>query len=67
MSSNNYFLSQEYMDLLDSTQDFYQSILPVINGTYNSSMASYKNAYTSEFPATTRGGTIADLTTQSSI
>ena len=47
VSSNNYFLSQEYMDLLDDTQDFYQSILPAISGTYNSSMASYKNAYTS--------------------
>lgn len=48
VSSNNYFLSKQYQDLLASTQDFYDSISPVINQTFNSSQASFKNAYTSE-------------------
>lgn len=49
ISSNNYFYSEQYMDLLNSTQDLYTSLTPVINGSFNSSTISYKNAYTSEF------------------
>lgn len=48
VSSNNYFLSKQYQDLLASTQDFYDSISPVINRTFNSSQISFKNAYTSK-------------------
>lgn len=48
VSSNNYFLSKQYQDLLASTQDFYDSISPVINRTFNSSQTSFKNAYTSK-------------------
>ncbi|TVY36394.1 hypothetical protein LSUB1_G004763 [Lachnellula subtilissima] len=33
VSSNNYFYSAEYIQKLNSTADFYKSILPVINGT----------------------------------
>jgi hypothetical protein len=45
-SSNNYFFSAEYMSTLNSTKDFYQSLDPVISGTYSSAQASFKNAYT---------------------
>ena len=47
-SSNEYFYSQQYMHLLSSTQDFYTSLTPVINGSFSSSQISYKNAYTSQ-------------------
>jgi hypothetical protein len=46
-SSNNYFFSQEYMTLLNSTKSFYQSILPVINTTFTSEQDTFKNAYSS--------------------
>lgn len=46
-SSNEYFSSTQYTDLLASTQDFYTSIAPVINNTFSSSQISFKNAYTS--------------------
>ncbi|KAK5125531.1 hypothetical protein LTR85_000642 [Meristemomyces frigidus] len=46
ISSNNYFSSEQYMTLLNSTQDLYTSVTPVINGSFNSSQISYKNAYT---------------------
>jgi len=45
-SSNEYFSSTPYMDLLSSTQDFYNGLSPVINGTFSSSQTSFKNAYT---------------------
>ena len=49
ISSNEYFTSTEYNDLLDSTKGFYKSILPVINGEFNESTATFDNAYTSMF------------------
>ncbi|KAH0283854.1 phosphoglycerate mutase-like protein [Aureobasidium namibiae CBS 147.97] len=45
-SSNEYFSSPEYTDLLASTQDFYNSLTPVINATFSTSQISFKNAYT---------------------
>jgi len=48
VSSNNYFSSPQYMQTLNSTGAFYQSILPVINSTFSSSQDSFKNAYTSK-------------------
>ncbi|RAL62511.1 hypothetical protein DID88_005076 [Monilinia fructigena] len=45
-SSNNYFYSEEYMKLLNSTKGFYQSILPVINTTFDATQTTFKNAYT---------------------
>lgn len=48
ISSNNYFASAEYQQKLNSTMAFYQSVLPVINGTFTSSTDSFKNAYTSK-------------------
>ncbi len=48
VSSNNYFFSSEYLDKLNSTAKFYQSILPVINGTFTSATDTFKNAYSSK-------------------
>lgn len=48
ISSNNFFDSEEYMNYLDSTMDFYHMLLPVINGTFNESVDNFKNAYTSK-------------------
>ncbi|KAK3687620.1 histidine phosphatase superfamily [Podospora appendiculata] len=45
-SSNSYFQSAEYLATLDSTQEFYQSLLPVYNATFPSPNATFKNAYT---------------------
>ncbi|KAF7877486.1 hypothetical protein EAF04_001163 [Stromatinia cepivora] len=45
-SSNNYFYSEEYTRLLNSSKSFYQSILPVINTTFDSTTNTFKNAYT---------------------
>ncbi|KAI4596239.1 hypothetical protein KJ359_005746 [Pestalotiopsis sp. 9143b] len=46
VSSNNYLSSSEYLSTLNSTNDFYQGLLPVINTTFSSSQASFKNGYT---------------------
>nr|POE56783.1 lysosomal acid phosphatase [Quercus suber] len=46
ISSNNYFASTQYQDMLASTQDFYDTIVPVVNRTFNASQVSFKNAYT---------------------
>ncbi|CAK7205187.1 hypothetical protein SEUCBS139899_007952 [Sporothrix eucalyptigena] len=46
ISSNNYFLSSEYLTTLNSTSAFYTSLLPVINTTFTSAQDSFKNAYT---------------------
>lgn len=48
ISSNDYFFSTEYEDLLKSTADFYQNILPAINTTFTSATDTFKNAYTSK-------------------
>jgi hypothetical protein len=46
ISSNQYYYTPEYTSLLSSTQDFYTSLLPVINGAFNAGTDSFKNAYT---------------------
>lgn len=48
ISSNNYFFSDDYMTMSAKTAAFYQSILPVINGTFTAATDTYKNAYTSK-------------------
>lgn len=48
-SSNDYLKSQEYLDLLNKTGPFYQGLLPVYNTTFNSSRATFMNAYTSMY------------------
>jgi hypothetical protein len=47
-SSNNYFISPEFTALQNSTMDFYQGVLPVINTTFTSKTDNYKNAYASK-------------------
>ncbi|KAI3397964.1 hypothetical protein diail_10040 [Diaporthe ilicicola] len=46
VSSNDYFKSTQYLDLLNQTGGFYQDLLPVYNTTFDSSEANFKNAYT---------------------
>nr|POE65294.1 hypothetical protein CFP56_34961 [Quercus suber] len=45
ISSNDYFTSAPYQSLLASTQDFYDTIAPVVNRTFNASQVNFKNAY----------------------
>jgi hypothetical protein len=47
VSSNNYFISQEYITTSTNTASFYQNVLPVINGTFTSATDNFKNAYSS--------------------
>lgn len=47
VSSNDYYNSPEYRDLLNSTMPFYQTLSPVINATFSANEMSFKNAYTS--------------------
>jgi hypothetical protein len=49
VSSNKYFSSKAYNDLLSSSKDFYTDLTPVISGVFNESEISFKNAYTSMF------------------
>lgn len=46
-SSNDYFSSSEYAQTYKDTEDFYQSLLPVIKKTYGKDAANFQNAYTS--------------------
>ncbi|QKX54607.1 uncharacterized protein TRUGW13939_01695 [Talaromyces rugulosus] len=45
VSSNNFFYSSLYSDLLSSTNDLYQSLEPVLNQTYTPSQINFKNAF----------------------
>ncbi|KAF2630259.1 phosphoglycerate mutase-like protein [Macroventuria anomochaeta] len=44
-SSNNYFESAEYQNTLKATNDFYSSLVPVVNATLTADQVSFKNAY----------------------
>ncbi|KAK3502373.1 phosphoglycerate mutase-like protein [Neurospora crassa] len=44
-SSQAYYQSKEYLELLGSTKEFYQSLLPVYEATFPSESATFKNAY----------------------
>ncbi|KAI1492675.1 histidine acid phosphatase-like protein [Biscogniauxia mediterranea] len=46
VSSNNYFISSEYLATYDETTSFYSDLLPVINSTFDADEANFKNAYT---------------------
>lgn len=48
-SSNDYLQSNEYKDHLNQTAAFYQDLLPVYNSTFDSSEATFQNAYTSQY------------------
>ncbi|KAK4963826.1 hypothetical protein LTR66_010796 [Elasticomyces elasticus] len=45
-SSNNFFYSDDYTNLLSNTRNFYSALLPVVSATFNSGYMSFKNAYT---------------------
>jgi hypothetical protein len=49
VSSNNYFISQDYKDTKARTDAFYQSIYPVVNRSFTSDYNNYKNAYASTY------------------
>ncbi|TIA30235.1 phosphoglycerate mutase-like protein [Aureobasidium pullulans] len=44
-SSNRFFSSAEYSDLLGTTQGFYDGLYPLVNSTFNQSQVNFKNAY----------------------
>jgi len=46
VSSNNYFSSNSFKSLLSSTKELYQSLEPLVKGTFSSTELNYKNAYT---------------------
>lgn len=48
VSSNSYFDSDAYASMHADTDDFYQRLLPVINGTFDEKDANYENAYSSK-------------------
>ena len=50
VSSNNYFVSSDFMALQTRTQSFYNGVAPMVNNTFNSSQVNFKNAYTGEWP-----------------
>ncbi|RJE27458.1 hypothetical protein PHISCL_00192 [Aspergillus sclerotialis] len=45
-SSNSFYSSSLYRELLDSTKDFYQSLSPVLDGEFTDKEMSFKKAYT---------------------
>ena len=50
LSSNRFFTSSEYQNLLASTKGFYEQLVPVVNGTFAASDVTFKNAYVGKFP-----------------
>ncbi|KAF2128398.1 phosphoglycerate mutase-like protein [Dothidotthia symphoricarpi CBS 119687] len=44
-SSNSYFESKDYTDLLASTKDVYAGVVDEVNGTFTKDQVSFKNAY----------------------
>ena len=50
LSSNRFFTSSEYQNLLASTKEFYEQLVPVVNGTFAASDVTFKNAYVGKLP-----------------
>jgi Histidine phosphatase superfamily (branch 2) len=46
ISSDEFFTSTLYLDLLKSTQSFYDGVSPMINRTFTAKQTSFENAYT---------------------
>lgn len=46
VSSNDFYVSDLYASLLKSTKGFYESLTPMLNGTFTREQMSFKNAYT---------------------
>lgn len=66
VSSNAYFTTSDYNDLLASSADFYTSLTPLINGTFKPDDISYKNAYSSQSHLSTTEGTLTGHSIRSS-
>lgn len=48
-SSNAYYSSSQFLSTAKDSAAFYQGLLPVVNGTFNSTTATFKNAYTGTY------------------
>lgn len=46
VGSNNYFSSNSFKSVLSSTKELYQSLEPLVNGTFSSAELSFENGYT---------------------
>lgn len=46
VSSDGFFSSSLYLDLLGSTKGFYESLSPILKDTFSASQMTYKDAYT---------------------
>ncbi|KAI9735269.1 MAG: hypothetical protein M1834_001860 [Cirrosporium novae-zelandiae] len=46
VSSDEYYYTDDYTNLLNSTADFYKALTPMIDGVFTDDEISYKNAYT---------------------
>ncbi|KAK3715422.1 hypothetical protein LTR37_007150 [Vermiconidia calcicola] len=46
ISSNQYFSSDEFNEMMSQTEDFYSRLLPVISGEFNETTANFEDAYT---------------------
>jgi hypothetical protein len=46
ISSDDFFSSELFLNLLSKTQDFYNGLSPMINRTFTASQTSFKNAFT---------------------
>lgn len=49
ISSNEYFSSDEFNEMMSQTEDFYSRLLPVISGEFDETTANFEDAYTSEY------------------
>lgn len=45
ISSNNYFISPEFMATKNRTQSFYNGVYPMVNRTFTASQTTFQNAY----------------------
>ena len=50
ISSEQYFSSNEYREMLNETQEFYNKLVPVVNSTMSEEEITFKNAYSSKLP-----------------
>ena len=62
ISSDQYFDSKEYADLLSATNEFYESVAPMVNETFSSDKINYKNAYSSRPSVPIEFGLLTELT-----
>ena len=55
ISSNEYFSSSDYRNMLASTKDFYERLTPLVNGILGSEEINYENAYGSRYSCQYQG------------